>query len=183
MILQISALSLKGNVALGRLHVDHHWTVMEPLGHSCRLPRMGSENAVARRWHRRTGGNPTIVMIIPISVMIDEDVVIDLPRIHQNIIVNDRHPTWDSLVNVMNVGDSYVVDVVVVVGDVRDIGDTRVADVHRLEVASADAIVGNVRFAVAKREPAYACTATADPCHESGRIAGTNADRTGCPCP
>jgi hypothetical protein len=183
MVLQISTLSLKGNVALGRFHVHYDWTVMEPLGHSDRLPGMGSEDAVARRWHRRTGGNPTIVMIIPVSVTIDEDVVINLARIHQNVVVNDRHPTRDSLVNVMNVGDSYVVDVVVVVGDVRDIGDARVADVHRLEVASADAIVRNVRFAVTKREPAYSCAATADPCYESGRIAGTNSDRTGCPCP
>jgi len=99
-------------------------------------------------------------MIIPVSVMIDKHVVINLAGIHQNIVVYNRHPTWDSLVNVMNVGDSYVVDVVVVVRDVRDVGDARVADVHRLEVASADAIVGNVRFAVAKREPAYACTKT-----------------------
>jgi hypothetical protein len=123
------------------------------------------------------------MMIIPVSVMIDKDVVINLAGIHQNIVVNNRHPTGDSLVHVVNVSDSYVVDVVVVVGDVRDIGDAGVADVHRLEVASADAIVGNVRFAVAKREPPYACTATADPCYESRRVAGTNADRTGRPCP
>jgi hypothetical protein len=183
MVLQISALSFKGNVALWRLHAHYDRTIVEALGHSCRLPGMGSENAVARRWHRRTGGNPTIVMIIPISVMIDKDVVINLARIHQNIIVNDRHPTRDSLVDVMNVGDSYIVDVVVVVSDVRDIRYARVADVHRLEIASADTIVGNVRFAITKRKPAYACTATADPRYKSGRITGTNADRTGRPRP
>ena len=53
-------------------------------------------------------------MIVPVSIMIDKDIVINLARIHQNIVVNDCHPTWDSLVNIMNVGDSYVVDVVVV---------------------------------------------------------------------
>jgi hypothetical protein len=63
-------------------------------------------------------------------------------------------PVYDHIV----VGDivrdvGIVVRDVVVVGDVRDVGDARIADVHVVEIVPANAIRRNVRLAVAQREP------------------------------
>src|SRR5262249_50684735 len=76
-----------------------------------------------------------------------------------------------------------VVDVVIVIGDVSDVGDARVADVHRLEIGSAYVVVGDIRFAVTQWEPAHTRAASADPGHQSRRVAGTYANRSGHPAP
>src|SRR5207302_2900556 len=134
-----------------------------------------SQNAVARRRHRWTRGDPSIMMIIPISVAIDEDVVIYLMGIYDDVVVDDSHSPRHGLVHVMDVGDADVVNVVIVVSDVRDVGDASVADVHRLKVVSAYTVVRNVGFAVSKREPADSGAAAANPRYQRGSVAGTDA--------
>jgi hypothetical protein len=49
-----------------------------------------------------------------------------------------------------------VIVVVIIVGDVRDIGDVRVVDVHVAEISAADAIPRKERFTPAQRAPAPA---------------------------
>src|SRR5919108_5669171 len=105
--------------------------------------------------------------------------------------MRDRsHCSWNSAVHVMNV--VYVNVVVIVVGDVRDVGDARVRDVDVLEVIPAGAIVRYVRLTVAQREPAHTTTTkrnsnapvrAANPGDQRGRVTRAHIDRPRHPAP
>src|SRR5258708_40340386 len=85
------------------------------------------------------------------------------------------------------------VGVVVDIGDVRNIRDMRVGDVHLVEVAAAHAVPGNVGLAKTQRAPAiavsaaeansYAPSPTAKPRHQGGSIVRTRVDRSRSPTP
>ncbi len=90
-----------------------------------------------------------------------------------------------SLVHIVDVVDPDVrgiIIVVIVVGNVSDVGDARIGYVDGLKIAPAATVIRDVRLPVAQRKPSHAA-ASADPDHQRGGIAGTQASGPGDPCP
>jgi hypothetical protein len=182
MIFQIRPLALERKRTLGRRIVYHDAPVPDSFwrGRSGTIG-MNPQDAVSRGRYRRTSGYPSVVMIAPVFVVIDEHITPHSARVHENLVVDDRHAA--RLVHVVNVRDVNVVDVVIAICDVRDVRNTRVADVDGLKIISAHVVVGNVRLTIAERKPSDSSAAAANPRDESRRIARTHIYRSRHPTP
>ena len=76
-----------------------------------------------------------------------------------------------------------VVNVVIVIRDVIDVGNACIADVDALEVVSAYTVIRDIRFTVSEWKPANTDAGAADPRHERRRVAGAHTYRSGDPTP
>src|SRR5437879_5004681 len=180
MIVEVSTLCVEGNSTLRRRQLHHDALVHDPRRRLV-IVSAASKHRIMRGRNLRAVGHPAVVRVMAVAVVIDEHIVIDPSRVDDDVVIHDGRRR--RLVDVANIVNTNVVDVVVVVRDVGDVSDARVADIHRLEVVPANAVVRDVRLAVTQREPAHTNAAATNPGDERRRVAGTPASRTGHPAP
>jgi hypothetical protein len=76
-------------------HLYDYRPLIDPLGNSCALARMYAENAVVRRSACWSCCHPTIVMVAPIVIVADVNVMVHRTRVHDDFVIDDGHATWN----------------------------------------------------------------------------------------
>jgi hypothetical protein len=152
---------------------------------------MDSQAAGARRLHWHPIDRTHIMQAIRRNV---ERFPADRPRMHQHVTIHCDHSTRRTHVRIMHLRNSAMppsVHIVIIVGDVRDVHDPRVRDVHVAEVAASVTVPGIERLTESQRTPTYATaeseahspSRTAEPCNQCRSVNRTHVIRSRRPSP